>query len=283
MKNPVLQTAVVLLSLGIIACPAYADVWDKSWNVSGNAQVRLNVDDGNIRVETGDFRQVRALVKTVGWRIAEDEVRVLERQAGDSLEIEVKVPSSHMDWHIRREITVELTVPRTAGLDLHTSDGNINTHGAEGSLRADTGDGNVTAIGAKGTIRLRTGDGNIDADELEGSLAADTGDGNVTVVGQFEVLDVQTGDGNLEVTAYAGSRLSSQWKLRTGDGNISLRLPDGVGANLDATTGDGRVTLDFPVQISGKVDPTAVRGPMNGGGPQLYIHTGDGNIKIEKR
>jgi DUF4097 and DUF4098 domain-containing protein YvlB len=151
-----------------------------SWSVSANPQVRVNGDDGNIRVETGDFTQAKALVKTVGWRIAEDEVRVLEKQAGNRLEIEVKVPSRHVDWHVRREITLELTVPRSAGLELHTGDGNITTHGLEGALRADTGDGNVTATGAKGTIRLHTGDGNINADELDGSLTADTGDGNVT-------------------------------------------------------------------------------------------------------
>ncbi len=283
MNNRALPAVFVLFFLVFQGVPAMADVWDRTWSVSENTQIRVNVDDGNIRVEAGDLTRVKALVRTVGWRIADDEVRIHEKQAGNRVELEVKVPSRHMGWSIRREITVELTVPRNAKLDLHTGDGNITTHGVESSLRSDTGDGNVTAVGAKGTIRLHTGDGNLTAEGLDGSLVADTGDGNINVEGRFEVLDLQTGDGNVEVTAYTGSRVESPWRIRTGDGNVVLRLPEGVGADLDAATGDGRVTLDFPAAVSGKLDPSAIRGPMNGGGPPLSIRTGDGNIRVERR
>jgi len=274
---------VALFTLCVMALPAAADVWNKTWPVTGAAQVRVYTDDGNIRVDTGDFMQVKAIVKTVGWRISDDQVRVVERQSGDRVELEVKLPSNTNDFHFRREISIELMVPRSAALDVHTGDGNITTHGIEGSLRSDTGDGNIAAVGAKGTIYLHTGDGNINADELDGSLTVDTGDGNLILVGRFDGVDARTGDGNIEVTAYAGTRVATTWNVRTGDGNIVLRLPDGVAADLDATTGDGRVSCDFPVTVSGKMASTSLRGPMNGGGPPLSIRTGDGNIKVEKR
>jgi DUF4097 and DUF4098 domain-containing protein YvlB len=283
MKTRVVLAVISLLAVVFLAYPARADVWNKNWNVSANPQVRVNADAGNIRVDASNFTQAKAVLRTVGWRIAEDEVRVLEKQVGNSLEIEVKVPSRQMDWLTHREITLELTVPRGTELDLRTGHGNITTRGLEAALRADTDDGNLTTTGAKGTIRLHTRDGNIIAEELDGSLTADTGDGNLRVQGRFDVLQVQTGDGNVEVTASVGSRLSAPWKLWTGDGNIDLWLPEGVSADLDATTGDGRVTVDFPVKTTEKVERTAVRGPMNGGGQQLQIHTGDGNIKLEKR
>ena len=87
----------------------------------------------------------------------------------------------------------------------------------------------------------------------------------------------------MDVTACAGSRVASGWKLRTGDGNITVNLPDGIGADLDAHTGDGRMACDFTVAVSGKVEATRLRGPMNGGGPTLAVRTGDGNIKIVRR
>jgi hypothetical protein len=272
-----------VVALCVTAVPAAADVWNKAWPVTGAAQIVLNADDGNIQVEIGDSAQVKAVVRTVGWHIADNEVRITERQNGNRVELELKLPSKTFQFSIRREITIELTVPRVADVDLHTGDGNIMSRGLEGTLRCDTGDGNIAAMGGKGNIRLHTGDGNIHTDELDGSLTADTGDGNVSVAGRFEALEVQTGDGNVDVTAHAGSRLASGWKLRTGDGNVTVNLPDGVAADLDAHTGDGRVSCEFTVSVSGKVEPTSLRGPMNGGGLPLAIHTGDGNIKIAKR
>jgi DUF4097 and DUF4098 domain-containing protein YvlB len=283
MRNRALLGFTVLFSFGCFVCPAYADVWDKEWSVPANAQVHVKANFGNIRIDTGDFTQIKAFVRTKGWRIAGDEVSVTANQTDSKIELEVKLLRSRTFWQINYEITIELKVPRSATLDLHTDHGNITTHGVEGSLRSDTGDGNIEAVGGKGTIRLHTGDGNINANELDGSLSADTGDGNLNVEGRFDALDVRTGDGNLNGTAIAGSRLLSPWKLQTGDGNVVLRLQDSVGADLDATTGGGRVTVDFPVTTSNAMHSKTVRGSMNGGGQQLYIHTGDGNINIVKR
>jgi DUF4097 and DUF4098 domain-containing protein YvlB len=268
--------------LSAAAGPATAEVWTKAWNVTGTVQLTVNADDGDISVDTGDSKEVQARVETVGWHISDDGVRVIATQEGDHINLQVKLPSQRFSISFRRSISIELRVPRSAELDLRTGDGNITTHAVDGSLRADTGDGNINVGAANGDIHLRTGDGNITGEELAGALTADTGDGNIRLEGRFHVADVRTGDGNVEVTALPGSRLASAWKLSTGDGNVVLRLPDGVGADLDAHTGDGSVTLDFPVTISGRSEESRVRGPMNGGGPQLIVSSGDGNIRITK-
>lgn len=262
--------------------PAVADVWNKAWGVTGTAQIFVSADDGNIRVETGDFKEVQAQIEAVGWRISDDEVRVLASQEGNRINLQIKVPNQHFSISFRRSISIELTIPRNAELDLKTGDGNISTQAVDGFLRAETGDGNLNVGAANGDIRLHTGDGNITGEGLAGMLAADTGDGNIVLEGRFHVVDVHTGDGNVEVTAQQGSRLASAWKIGTGDGNVVLRLPDGVGADLDAHTGDGHVRIDFPVTISGKVKESRVQGPMNGGGPQLTVSSGDGDIRIAK-
>lgn len=273
---------ISLFSACLAASPASAEVWNKTLNVTGTAQVIVHADDGDIRVDTGDYREVQVRVETVGWRISDDEVRVTADQEGNRVSLQVKLPSHHPSFSFRRSISIELTIPRSSELDLRTGDGNVSTHAIEGSLRAETGDGNVNVGSANGEIRLHTGDGNITGEGLAGALVADTGDGNIRLEGRFQGVDVRTGDGNVEVTGQGGSRVASAWKLDTGDGNIVLRLPDGVGAELDAHTGDGRVTVDFPVTISGRSEETTVRGPMNGGGARLAITTGDGNIRISK-
>jgi DUF4097 and DUF4098 domain-containing protein YvlB len=281
------RTAAVTLFGFVVIClaslPAMADVWNREWTVTGPARIVVNADESNIRVEAVDSNQVKAFVKTVGWRIADNEVRIIERQSGNLIEIELRRPSKSFELRLRHEITIELTVPRSAEADLHTGHGNITTRGVEAALKCDTGDGNIAVTGAKGTIRFHTGDGNIRAEQLDGTVTADTGDGNVTIAGRLEGLEAQTGDGNVEITADSRSRMGSEWKVQTGDGNIVLNLPDGIGADLDAHTDDGRITCDFSVATTGKAESTRLRGPMNGGGPLLEVRTGDGNIKIARR
>jgi hypothetical protein len=149
-----------------------------------------------------------------------------------------------------------------------------------GHLDLSTGDGSITADGLQGGIRLHTGDGSIRATGLSGRLEADTGDGHMNVRGRFDVLDLRTGDGGIEATAEAGSKVEAAWSLRSGDGGITLRLPEGLGADLDAHTGDGGIALDKPVTVTGTISPNSVRGKLGAGGLPLSIRTGDGSIRL---
>ena len=73
--------------------------------------------------------------------------------------------------------------------------------------------------------------------------------------------------------------MASAWDITTGDGHITLRLPDGFGAELDAHTGDGSLDVGFPISSKG-VSNHDIRGRLNDGGPALKVRTGDGSIKV---
>jgi DUF4097 and DUF4098 domain-containing protein YvlB len=152
----------------------------------------------------------------------------------------------------------------------------------EGSFDIRTRDGSIDAAGVRGDVRLSSGDGHIEADQLEGALHAKSGDGHMRIRGRFEELSLETGDGRIDAEASHGSRIATVWTLHTGDGSVKLRLPDDFAADLEAHTGDGRVRVDFPVTISGTISKSDVRGKLNGGGPPLRIHTGDGSILVER-
>ena len=70
--------------------------------------------------------------------------------------------------------------------------------------------------------------------------------------------------------------------MRTGDGNLTVRLPSDFSADLDAQTSDGRVVIDVPVVTTGPLHENSVRGKMNAGGMTLELRTGDGDIRLEK-
>ena len=126
------------------------------------------------------------------------------------------------------------------------------------------------------------GIGRIDASGIDGSLQTHTGNGRVTVAGRFDALDIDTGRGQVNATVLAGSKMSSDWRVGTGVGNVTVSLPPDFSAELDGSTGVGHVTVDFPVTVSGSFVGSSVRGRIGKGGAALRVHTGVGDVHIER-
>jgi hypothetical protein len=265
----------------LVAIPARGEEWSHQYPLKGAPQLHVKTDDGSVRIETGAGSEIFARVTTVGWRIAPAEVTITESQTGDRVDIEVRLPKVRHGFGTgHRSISVALRVPKQADLYVHTGDGSIDVQPVSGHLDLSTGDGSITADGLQGAIRLHTGDGSIRATALSGRLEADTGDGHMNVRGRFDVLDLRTGDGGIEAAAEPGSRVEAAWSLSSGDGGITLRLPEGLSADIDAHTGDGGIVLDKPVTVTGSISPNTVRGKLGAGGLPLRIHTGDGGIRL---
>jgi len=269
----------------MVSKSARADEWSKTYTIDGRANLHVSTDDGNVSITSADQKQIDARVITEGYKIGPHDVSIEESQNGNQVTLNVKI--THGGWsilhiNVHKSVQVELRVPRDLDIDAHTGDGNVSAQGASGRIHIDTGDGNVTADGLKGDISFRTGDGNIQATNIDGSLRADTGDGNVVVKGRFDSLNSKSGDGSVDAEAAPGSKTDAGWTMQSGDGQIVLRVPGDLHANLDAHTGDGSITLDMPVSVEGSLSRSAIRGKINGGGGLVKISTGDGSIHIAK-
>lgn len=241
-----------------------ADDWNKSYSIAGRAELKVDTGDGSVTVRAWDQKRIEAKVTTVGWRIAPDEVTIRESQLGDRVDIEVRLPRGDFGFG-NRSVKVELQVPRDTRTNVHT------------------GDGGVRVSGVNGDVRVSTGDGGIDVDGISGSFEGNTGDGHIRARGRFDGLMLRTGDGGIEVDADHGSKIASSWRISTGDGGITLRLPQDFSADLDVHTGDGDINVDLPVTLSGTIRKDHdLRGKLNGGGFPLVIRTGDGGVRVAK-
>lgn len=255
--------ALCLIVLTVCGSPSFADEWKKSFGVSGKADLRVEVDDGEAIVRAWDRNQIDVRITTEGWKIGPDEVRVTDHQAGDRIEIEVRVPRTHFSFG-NRSVHVELQVPRELRATIHS------------------GDGKISVQDVKGEIHLSTSDGSIEADTVSGDFDAKTGDGRIRATGRWDRLSLETSDGSIEAEARAGSKMAGAWRIHTGDGSVTLRLPENFAADLDAHTGDGKITVDFPVTASGTIGRSDLRGKLNGGGQTLVVRTGDGPIRLHR-
>ena len=277
-------TGIALMGLGLaIPGGVRAEEVTKTFTVAGHARVRVQTDDGAVRVSTGDIKQVEIRVVYTGYKLDRD-LRVSTSQNGDIVEVTAKTNGgSWFNFGVRHtSLRVEVHMPKDADLDVNTGDGSVEADSLNGNLDVRTGDGHITVQGAKGSIRLRTGDGHIEGRELDGRADITTGDGHVNVEGRFDTLNIKTGDGSVTARASKGSTVSAPWNIHTGDGNVDLDLPGELQANLDASTHDGRISLGIPVMVEGTFSSTKIFGKMNGGGQPIVVRTGDGSIHLNK-
>ena len=98
-----------------------------------------------------------------------------------------------------------------------------------------------------------------------------------------KALKARTGDGavNLKVASVASP--SEDWDISTGDGSVTVNLPSGFNAQLDAHTGDGSISADdFGLRPTGE-DKNNLQGTLGSGGRTLRIRSGDGSIHVGKQ
>jgi len=290
-----------ILAVATLVPGARAEEWSKSYTISGRAQVRVDTNDGSVRIATGDSKQVEFRVIYEGYELNKN-LHIDSRQDGDSVQLNARVTGHWgFSWgRGHRGPRIEVRMPKDADLQIDTGDGSVETqpisgrvkiHTGDGSVRVqavdgnvdiDTGDGSITVEGAKGDIRLHTGDGHIEARNLDGRLDANSGDGHIKIDGRLDALNVKTGDGSIDARVEPGSKLTGGWSIHTGDGSVDLVLPADLRANIDASTNDGHISLGIPVTVEGTFSNSQIHGKMNGGGQSLTIHTGDGSIRLSK-
>lgn len=248
-----------------MALPAHAEEWNKSFSITGRAELRVETSDAAIHVDTWDQKKIEARVTSDKWGFGQSGIEIYDHQTGDSVELEVRFPHGVHILNIgSRRTLIEIHMPR------------------EGKVRLHTGDGEIRLRDVKGEIEVESGDGRLEVEGVDGVLRAHSGDGHVRAKGRFDNLDISTSDGRIEAEAMAGSTIGPGWNLKTGDGGVTLMVPENFAADVILHTGDGHITLDMPVTVEGKYEANSIRGKLNGGGATLSIHTGDGSIRLGK-
>jgi DUF4097 and DUF4098 domain-containing protein YvlB len=262
---------------------------EKRFKVNGVPDVYLTTFDGAIEIQAWERPDVSIDVEKRGaTREVVDGLEIKSSQEGNRIELEVKRPRtesfSGFGFHQSASARLIVSVPRDVNIVARSGDGSIVIERVSGRLELRTGDGSIRASDVSGELILDTGDGSVTVDGARGLLDVDTGDGGVNVTGRLTSVKLHTGDGSIVYRAEPGSEMSDNWEITTGDGSVSLYLPAGFGADLDAHTGDGTIRNDLDV-VGSVEDGTeekrrTLRGRLGGGGKQIRVRTGDGTIRL---
>jgi hypothetical protein len=258
---------------------------EKRFIVQGRPELTLVTFDGSIEVTGWDQPEVVIDIRKQGPSAqALEEIEVRVAQDGDRISVEVVEPkgSRGLSFGPGRSVSLVVSVPRQAVLTARSGDGAVTIERVEGRVDVNTGDGSVRGAGLSGELKMRTGDGSVTLDDVKGQVEIQTGDGSISVNGALSRLQARTGDGAVTVRAAVGSTTAGEWDITTGDGSITLEVPPGFNATLDARTGDGRVSADgvgLTVTEQGE-NRRALKGQLGSGGGLVRLRSGDGSIRI---
>lgn len=249
--------------------PRYVEREEKRFQVAGKPEVALGTFDGSIEIRAWDKTEVEVIIEKRGAdKSSVAELQVEASQSGDKISVEVKNPRRRGGIHFGPSPSAKLIVSVPGSSD----------------VTARSGDGSIDVERLAGRVELRSGDGSIRARDLSGDVTVQTGDGSIALDGKFSSVRARSGDGSVRIHAAAGTSAAADWDISTGDGSVTLEIPDGFNAELDAHTGDGGVHVeDVTVSnVTGEIRRNTVRGRLGSGGHEVRIRTGDGSITLRR-
>lgn len=249
-----LLTAATLLMCALSTAVFAKDI-NETFDVSAGGTLNLRTQAGSLKIETHDSNTVILEVETDGE--SADDFEITHSSNGTDLEIKGEL-KSRKRWVNNLRIKFKLTVPNEYNLDMHTSGGSINIQDLTGNIDAHTSGGSITVGSVKGKVELHTSGGSINTEAIYGPL------------------DAHTSGGSINVTF--AEQLTEDAELDTSGGSINAYLIDNIEIDIDASTSGGRVRSDFTVD--GRVKKRSIRGKINGGGPELKLHTSGGSVSI---
>ncbi len=274
--------------------------FDRTLTVSGVVNLDLTTGSGDITIKAGGSNQVvvHGTIHSNNWfSNAENAVHQVEsnppiQQNGNSIRIGYDLPEE-----VKRHISIsyEVTVPADAAVQAHSGSGGIGLEGVRGEVQAQTGSGDIRLRDLGGRVHVQTGSGGIRAQDVAAPFYGHTGSGDIeaALTGSGDV-DVQSGSGGVRLRGIKGGlrartgsgdisadgNVTGGWQLHTGSGSIRLAVGSGNGFNLDVHTGSGSIHSDLPITVQGSLGKRELKGTVRGGGPEVAVSTGSGDVEI---
>jgi DUF4097 and DUF4098 domain-containing protein YvlB len=295
--------ALVFLIVTALASASEQGHFERTLQVSGAADLEVLTRSGNITIRSGSPGSVSITGHIhVGDRwfrggrkedVAEIEKNPPIQQRGNHVQIDyVNRQNISIDYEITAPPDTKVRTKSSSGdqtiegmqvgIDVETGSGDVRLNDLAGDIRIHTGSGNVHARGASGPLEARAGSGDITIEEKsKGDVRLETGSGNIEARGVDGGLRATTGSGNVRVDGTP----ANSWTVKTGSGNAQLRLPQQASFDLDVSTSSGSVVVNHPVTttVQGRIEDArkTIRGKVRGGGPEIAVHTGSGNVQVD--
>lgn len=210
---------------------------------------RLTVNGGanggiTVRGWDGEDILVRSRVEAVAPSAADARQIASEvRVVTDGSRVRTEGPRTGRREHW--SVSFEIWVPRRLDLDLRTTNGGVHVADVSGTIEFAATNGGVTLSALSGDVRGSTTNGALRV-ELAGARWEGRG------------MDV-----------------------RSTNGGVTVSVPEGYSAELEAGTTNGGVQVDFPVTVQGRLG-RRLTATLGEGGAPIRVATTNGGVRVAR-
>ncbi len=269
---------------------------EKTFKVKPGGELKVKADGADVLLKSWDKEELN--VKILSKRRKVGHIKIKFKQDNNKVYIEVKT-SRNSFFHLFEKSSVGYKIIvylpskfnpeiKTSGGDiiiknlngtenLKTSGGDIVAENCSGEMDAKTSGGDVVIKNHAGKVYVATSGGDVKVSNSKGAVSAFTSGGDVVINASNAPIEAKTSGGDV-VLKYKG--LNQGISLGTSGGDISMKLPNEIKANVDLKSIGGELKLDFPNSKLEKLTKSTFNGTFNGGGKEIKAYTSGGDIIV---
>ncbi|MFN0120878.1 MAG: DUF4097 family beta strand repeat-containing protein [Blastocatellia bacterium] len=264
MNNIFSRTLALVVFVVTLAVPAvFAQDFQRNYQVAAGTRVSVHNISGNIDVTGYDGN---AIVVT-GYKEGRDRDRVdiEDRSTGAAIDVRAKYPEH---CNCNASVRFEVKVPRAMSYrydGFSSISGNVSVRDIAGDLHAKTISGEVSVTNVTGPVNVSAISGDISVGNIAGAVNAKSTSGDVKV-------NIARLDG----------REAMEFSSISGD--VAVKLPAELDADVEMSTLSGGLKTDFPLQIEKREHGPgqSARGRLGSGARRVKLSTISGDISLTR-
>ncbi|MGH9846915.1 MAG: DUF4097 family beta strand repeat-containing protein [Blastocatellia bacterium] len=260
--NPLTKKMTALCALVcLFSLTAMAQDFRKTYELGAGGAINVKNVSGDVSVAGYEGETILVLGYKEGRD--RDQVSIEDTSTAGSINVRARYPEN---CNCNASIRFEVKVPRGGNYkfeNISSVSGDVDVAGVAGELHAKSVSGNVTVRNVSGPVQVKSVSGNVIVGEINGTATAGSTSGNVEV----------------EIVQLGGAQDMS---FSSVSGNVRVKLPANLDAEVKMSTMSGGLKTDFPLNIE---EPE--RGPgrkatgrVGGGSRQLKLSSVSGNVSL---
>jgi len=263
MRKNILYIALAALSaVWIFGVAGLAQDFQKTYSMSPDSSIRIRSISGEVRIQGYDGTKI----EIEGYKIVRncDRVEIVDRSTVSQIDVDVRYPEGRCD----ASVNFKVRVPRNTryNFDLIRSiSGNVYLTDVAGRVKAESISGFVQLQNISGTVSASSISGNVNVQSVNGMVSASSTSGNVDVY-----LKQIEGSGDMVFSSISG--------------NVQVKAPLTLDANVTMSTLSGRLKTDFEVEVQQRryAPGYSARGRLGAGTHNIQIRSVFGMVSLTK-
>ncbi len=261
-----------------------AEIFEKTFPVSGTARLSLSNIRGSIKVVAGskDAIQVKAVMHPATGDSKHTEIEMAQ-DADGAVMVKTRYKRSRLRDFLQVQpcrVDYAVSLPRSCVLKINAMSSDCSVAGLDGDLDINVVSGDLSVSGLAGVLKLGTVSGKVLARELKGDLTLSTVSGDVEI--QRSVLSaVAASTVSGEILLESPLSGAGPYRFTSISGNAHLRLPADFSCSAVLQTVSGDLSTNAPTHARSHAHGSQSL-DVRGGACKVFMNSVSGNLWLEQ-